>query len=150
MKVQDTIQSAIKYLQISHKMDMLIMYTITHAVINRSHEEHMDQDHGKRLLGWEQGWTWSHHVRLMEVGNGLNNPSRYSVESPVDLMRMLGNADRHVNNHFKGVTPLKALLDEFPLIHCLTASLLPFLDSSQLGVDNEQRALAKKHLGDNP
>ena len=51
MKVQDTIQSAIKYLQISHKMDMVIMYTITHAVINKSHEEHIDQEHGKRLLG---------------------------------------------------------------------------------------------------
>ena len=65
-------------------------------------------------------------------------------------MRMLGNADRHFNGLFKGITPLRALLDEFPPIHCLTASLIPFLDSDQLGVDEEQRALAKKHLEDNP
>ena len=150
MKVQDTIQLAIKYLQLSHKMDMLTMCTITHAVINRSQEENMDQEYGKHLLGWGQGWTWGHHARLVEARNGLINPSRYSVESPVDLMRMLGNADRHLNSHFKGVTPLRALLDEFPLIHCLTASLLPSLDSNQLGVDEEQRALAKKHLEGNP
>ena len=89
-------------------------------------------------------------MHLVEVRNGLNNPSRYSVESPLDLMRMLGNTDRHLNSHFKGVTPLRALLDELPLIHCLTASLLPFLDSSQIGVDDKQRAFAKKHLEDNP
>ena len=31
MKVQDTIESAIKYWQIGHEMDMLIMYKITHV-----------------------------------------------------------------------------------------------------------------------
>ena len=90
MMVQDTFQSAIKYLQISHKLDMLAMHTITRAVINRSHEEHMDQDYGKHLLRWEQGWTWSHHMRLMEARNGLNNPNRYSVENLVDSIHMLG------------------------------------------------------------
>ena len=39
MKVQDTLETTLKYLQIGHKMDMLVMYTITHTVINRSHEE---------------------------------------------------------------------------------------------------------------
>ena len=80
MKVQDTVQLAIKYLRNSHKMDMLTMYTIAQAVISRSHEEHMDQDYGKHLLGWEQGWTWSHHVRLMEVRNGLKKVARASCE----------------------------------------------------------------------
>jgi len=65
-------------------------------------------------------------------------------------MRLLGNADRHLNGHYKSMTPLRALLDECPLIHCLTASLLPFLDSTQIGVDDEQRALAEKHLEKNP
>ena len=150
MKVDDTIQSAIKCLQLSHKVDMLTMCAITHAVINRSQEENMDQEHGKHLLGWEQGWTWGHHAHLVEVKDGLKRPWWYSVGSPVDLMRMLGNADRHLNSLFKGTTPLSALLDEFPPIHCMTASLIPFLDSDQLGVDEEQRALAKKHLEDNP
>ena len=68
----------------------------------------------------------------------------------MDLMRLLGNADRHLNSHFKGMTPLKALLEEFHLIHCLTVSLLPFLDGTQIGVNNEQRALAEKHLERNP
>ena len=72
------------------------------------------------------------------------------MENPVDLMRLLGNADRHLNGHYKSMTPLRALLDECPLIHCLTASLLPFLDGTQIGVDDEQRALAKKHLEENP
>ena len=64
------------------------MYTITHTVINRSHEEHMDQEHGKRLLKWKQGWTWGHHAHLAQVRNNLRNPSSYSVESLVDLMRL--------------------------------------------------------------
>ena len=70
--------------------------------------------------------------------------------SPVDLMRMLGNADRHLNSLFEGITPLQALLDEFPTILCLAASLIPHMNSSQLGVNDEQRALAKQHLKDNP
>ena len=89
-------------------------------------------------------------AQLAEVRNSLRNPDLYSVESPVDLMRLLGNADRHLNGHYKSMTPLRALLDEFPLIHCLTASLLPFLDGAQIGVDDEQRALAEKHLEENP
>ena len=96
------------------------------------------------------GSTWGHHAQLAEVRNSLRNPDSYSVESPVDLMCLLGNADRHLNGHYKSMTPLRALLDEFPLIHCLTASLLPFLDGTQIGVDDEQRALAKKHLKENP
>ena len=84
----------------------------------------------------------------MKMKNALRG--QYSVWSPVDLMRMLGNADRHLNGRFKGTTPLRALLDEFPQIHCLTASLIPFLDSDQIGVDEEQRTLAKKHLENNP
>ena len=58
MKVQDTIETTLKYLQIGHKMDMLVMYTITHAVINRSQEERMDQDYARQLLQWKQGCTW--------------------------------------------------------------------------------------------
>ena len=150
MKVDDTVHSAIECLQLRHKVDMLTMYAIIHAMINRSQEEKMDQDQGKRLLGWQQGWTWAHHARLVEVEDGLNRPGGYSVRSPVDLMRMLGNADRHLNNLFKGNTPLRALLEEFPPIHCMTASLIPFLNSDQLGVNNEQRALAQRHLKDNP
>ena len=66
-------------------------------------------------------------------------------------MRTLGSsADRHLNSQFKGRTPLEALLEEFPLIHCLTASLLSFLDDAQIGVDDEKRALAEKHLERNP
>ena len=125
---------------------MLVMYTITHAVINRSHEEHMGQDHARQLLQCKHGWTWGHHAQLAEVRNSLRNPDSYSVESPVDLMRLLGNADRHLNGHYKSMTPLRALLDECPLIHCLTASLLPFLDSTQIGVDDEQRALAERNI----
>jgi hypothetical protein len=147
-KVEDTIESTIEYLRLGHKVDMLTMFSITHTVINRSQEEKMDHGHGKQLLGWQQGWTWGHHAHLMEMKNALKG--QYSVWSPVDLMRMLGNADRHLNGLFKGTTPLRALLDEFPQIHCLTASLIPFLDSDQIGVDEEQRTLAKKHLENNP
>ena len=80
----------------------------------------------------EAGLYLGHHAKLAEVRNSLRNPDSYSVESPVDLMRLLGNADRHLNGHYKSMTPLIALLDasEFPLIHCLTASLLPFLDGT--------------------
>ena len=110
----------------------------------------MDQGRGKQLLGWKQGWTWGNHTRLVEMKNILKGSWNYSVRSPVDLMRMLRNADRHLNGHFKGITPLQALLDEFPPIHCLTASLIPFMNSDQLGVNDEQRALARQHLEDNP
>ena len=70
--------------------------------------------------------------------------------SPVDLMRLLGNADRHLNGLFEGTTPLRALLDEFPQIHCMTATLIPFLDNDQIGVNDEQRTLAREYLKDNP
>ena len=150
MKVQDTIESAIKCWQIGHRMDMLVMYMITHAVINRSHEERMGQEHGKQLLKWGQGWTWGHHAHFVQMRDNLKKPNSYSVESPVDLLRMLVNADRHLNSQFKGMTPLGALLEEFPLIHCLTASLLPYLGDTQIGVDNEKRALAAWHLKKNP
>ena len=84
------------------------------------------------------------------VKDRLIRPGGYSVNSPVDLMRMLGNADRHLNSLFMGNTPLRALLEEFPAIHCVTASLIPFLNRDQLGVNDEQRALAQRHLQDNP
>ena len=35
-------------------------------------------------------------------------------------------------------------------IHCLIASLLPFLDAAQIGVDDEKRALTEKHVERNP
>ena len=110
----------------------------------------MGQAHGKQLLKWEHGRTWDHHTHIVQVRNSLRNPGSYSVESPMDLMRILGNADRHLNNHFKGRTSLEALLEEFSLIHCLTASLIPFLEDAQIGVDDEKRALAEKYLERNP
>ena len=81
---------------------MLVMYTITHAVINRSHEERMGQENGKQLLKWEQGWPWGHHAHLVQMRDSLKKLNSYSVESLVDLMRTLGNADRHLNSQFKG------------------------------------------------
>ena len=124
------------------------MYATTHTVINRSHEEKMDHEHGKQLLAWQQDWTWSHHARLVEMKEALQG--QYSMCSPVDLMRLLGNADRHLNGLFEGTTPLRALLDEFPQIHCMTATLIPFLENDQIGVNDEQRMLARKYLEDNP
>ena len=150
LKVADTAQLSIECLQLRHQLDMLTMRSITHTVINRSQEEKMDQGRGKQLIGWKPGWTWGHHKRLVEMKDFLQGSWYYSVGSPMDLMRMLGNADRHPNSLFKGITPLQALLDEFPPILCLTASLIPFENSSQLGVNDEQRALAKQHLKDNP
>ena len=149
MKVQDTLETTLKYLEIGHRLHMLVIYSITHTVINRSHEEHMNQAHAKYLLHWKPEWTWGHHAHLVEVKYKLRGSGSYSVKSPVDLMRLLGNADRHLNRDYKSKNALRALLDEFPLIHCLTASLLPFLDGTQIGVDDEQRALAKRHLEEN-
>lgn len=77
MKVQDSIESAIKYWQNGHKMDMLTMYMITHTVMFRSHEERMGQAHGKQLLKWEQGWTRGRHTHLVQVRNSLRNPGSY-------------------------------------------------------------------------
>ena len=149
-KIADTIESAIECLRLSHKVDMLTMYSTTHTVIiiNSSQEEKMDHRHGEQLLGWQQGWTWGHHAHLVEMKDALQG--QYSVRSPVDLVRLLGNADRHLNGLFPGTTPLRALLDEFPQIHCMIASLIPFLNRDQLGVNDEQRALAQRHLQDNP
>ena len=150
MKVQDTLESTLEYLGLSRRLHMLVVYSITHTVINRSQEEHMSQAHARYLLQWNPEWTWGHHAHLVEVRNKLKCAGSYSVKSPVDLMRLLGNADRHLNRSYKRKNALRALLDEFPLIHCLTASLLPFLDDDQVGVDDEQRALARKHLEENP
>ena len=97
VKVDDTVHMTIGCLQLCHKVDMLTMYAITHAMINRSQEEKMDQDQGKHLLGWQQSWTWAHHARLVEVKDGLTRFGGYSVRSPVDL---LGNADQHLNSLF--------------------------------------------------
>ena len=96
------------------------------------------------------GFDRGHHTHLVQVRNSLRNPGSSSVESPLDLMRMLGNADRYLNNRFKGRTSLEALLEEFPVIYYLTASLLPFLDDAHIGVDDEKRALAEKHLERDP
>ena len=68
------------------------------------------------------------------------------MRSPVDLMRLLGNADRHLCRSYLHVTPLKALLDMFPELHCLTASLLPYPESDQIGVSDAQRELASDYL----
>ena len=149
LKVDDTVLSTIECLQLRHKVDMLTMCAITHAVINRSQEEKMDQEQGKHLLEWQQGWTWAHHTRLVEVKDELDRPRGYSVNSPLDLVRMLGNADRDFNSLFKGNTPLRALVDGFPPMYCMIASLIPFLNNDQLGVDEEQRESAQRHLEDN-
>ena len=71
------------------------------------------------------------------------------MNSPVDLMRLLGNADRHLTTFYLHVTPLKALLAIFPALRCLTASLLPHLESDQIGVPGAQRELARKYLAAN-
>ena len=94
--------------------------------------------------------VWGHHTHLMQVRNSLRNPGSYSVESPVDLTRMLGNVDRHINSQFKGRTPLETLLEEFPLIHCLTTSLLPLLGVAQIGVNDGKWALSERHREMNP
>ena len=126
------------------------MYTVTQAVINRSHEEQMEQWLGSDLLQCGEGWTWGHHKHLIWVKSKLTKPGSYSEESPVDLMRLLGNADRHLARFYLHVTPLKALLDMYPLLHCLTASLLPHLNGDEIGVNDQQRAAAARHLQDNP
>ena len=132
------------------ELNKMVMYTVTQAVINRSHEEQMEQWLGSDLLQCGEGWTWGHHKHLIWVKSKLTKPGSYSEESPVDLMRLLGNADRHLARFYLHVTPLKALLDMYPLLHCLTASLLPHLNGDEIGVNDQQRAAAAKHLEDNP
>ena len=102
----------------------------------------------------------------MWVKSKLTCSWSYSVKSPVDLMGLLGNAGRHLGRFYLHVTPPKALLTctqltlhvtpltallrRYPPLHCLTASLLPHLNGDEIGVDDQQRAVAAKHLEDNP
>ena len=61
-------------------MDMLVMYTISHAVINKSHEEHMDKEHGKQLLKWEQGWAWGHYAHLVQARDSFKRFAHLCAE----------------------------------------------------------------------
>jgi hypothetical protein len=110
----DTATSELDYLQTRLELDKMMMYTVTQAVINRSHEEKMEQWLGSSLLQCGKGWTWGHHEHLIWVKSKLTCSWSYSVKSPVDLMRLLGNADRHLGRFYLRVTPLKALLDMYP------------------------------------
>ena len=116
----DTATSELNYLQTRLELNKMMMYTVTQAVINRSHEEKMEQWLGSSLLQCGKGWTWGHHEHLIWVKSKLTCSWTYSVESPVDLMRLLGNADRHLGRFYLHVTPLKALLDMYvPSLHCM-------------------------------
>lgn len=145
-RVQKTTEATLKHLTLDLEMNMMILYVVTHAVINRSHDERMGQWQCKQLLDCGVDWTWGHHEHLVWVKSNLQMPGSYSVRSPVDLMRLLGNVDRHLCRFYLHVTPLKALLDMFPELHCLTASLLPYLESDQIGVSDSQRELASRYL----
>ena len=110
----DTATSELNYLQTRLELNKMMMYTVTQAVINRSHEEKMEQWLGSSLLQCGKGWTWGHHEHLIWVKSKLTCSWSYSVKSPVDLMHLLGNADRHLGRFYLHVTPLKALLDMYP------------------------------------
>ena len=110
----DTATSELNYLQTRLELNKMMMYTVTQAVINRSHEEKMEQWLGSSLLQCGKRWTWGHHEHLIWVKSKLTCSRSYSVKSPVDLMRLLGNADRHLGRFYLHVTPLKALLDMYP------------------------------------
>ena len=145
-KARDTATTQLLRLELNKMM----LYTVTQAVINRSQEEKMERWLGSKLLRCGEGWTWGHHRHLVWVKSKLTKPWFYSEESPVDLMRLLGNADRHCARFYLHVTPLKALLDMYPPLHRLTASLLPHLNEDEIGVNDQQRAAAARHLEDNP
>ena len=110
----DTATSELNYLQTRLELNKMMMYTVTQAVINRSHEEKMEQWLGSSLLQCGKGWTWGHHEHLIWVKSKLTCSRSYSVKSPVDLMRLLGNADHHLGRFYLHVTPLKAMLDMYP------------------------------------
>ena len=101
-------------------------------------------------FGCGDNWTWRHHKELMWVRERLQRKENYSVYSPVDLMRLLGNADRHVSRLYLHVTAMKALLNAYPELLCLTASLLPDLRVADIGLSDQHRTVAAEYLEQHP
>ena len=105
---------------------------------------------GEQTFGCNASWTCQHQEELMWVKSKLAKKGTCSVKNPVDLTRLLSNADRHASRLYLHVTAMKALLDMYPELICLTASLLPHLGDGEIGLNENQREVAAEHLRKNP
>ena len=131
-------------------INYLTLFQVAHTVVNRSQEERTNRHTATHTFGCGDNWTWEHHEELMWVRSRLQRKENYSVKSPVDLMRLLGNADRHVSRLYLHVIAMKALLDTYSELMCLTASLLPHLGDADIGLNQEHREVAANYLQQNP